>query len=119
MKTKLLALVAFAAFVQCTSENSLEKYGESSCNTAVVSYSEDVAPILSAHCTSCHGNDITTADFNVEGYDYASSAALDGKLFNRMNRSLGDPMLMPPNGPLDSCSIALIKAWTDHGAPNN
>ena len=119
MKKIAFSLLAAATFAQCTTDNSLDKYGENACGTAAVSYSEDIAPLLNAQCTACHGNGLATANFNIEGHSAAAAAGLSGQLLNRVDRALGDPMLMPPDGPLDSCSIEKIRAWIANGAPNN
>lgn len=85
----------------------------SGCDTVnAISYSSQIAPILSSACLGCHdGNsahDMTT-------YAPVNADALAGTLYNDVNTGA-----MPQGGTkLSDCDIAKIKKWVDAGAPNN
>ncbi len=79
--------------------------------TNAISYSSQIAPIISSACLGCHnpGNGDLSSHANVAAY------TLSGDLYNRV--LTGN---MPNGGPkLSDCDIAKIKKWLDAGAPNN
>jgi cytochrome c5 len=87
------------------------------CDTAVVSYSAQVVPILAAKCYSCHAVATNVAQSPFETYatlqDY-----IDGALVNSL-KGTGGYEAMPPSGALSACDIEKIEAWVKAGAPNN
>ncbi len=89
------------------------------CDTStVVSYSAQVAPIISEHCISCHG-----ASDQTKLHDYAhvkaKALASSGSLYSAITAD-GNAIPMPPNtSRLSVCDINKIKKWIDLGTPNN
>lgn len=75
----------------------------------------DVAPILDAHCTSCHGTPTSGgAPFALDSYDAAASKA--GRIVARAVD--GDPSPMPPGAlALSDADAARLVAWEEAGAP--
>jgi hypothetical protein len=87
------------------------------CDTFDVKYSETIAPILSAHCLSCHGTDSIR---NFSNYAVLNSF-LDSnsqKLINKINYAAGVTG-MPPTGKLDACTIKKITIWINAGHLND
>jgi hypothetical protein len=50
---------------------------------------------------------------------HASLSASKEKVRNRINKPIGDPLVMPQGGPMIKCNIDKINAWIDQGALNN
>jgi len=107
--------------VGCTYNNAEDLYGGSvlPCDTAAVTFSQDVSKILTQQCLSCHNDNNTTGGLSLEGHTKASAAAVLYTFMNRIERSVGDVLLMPPNGPLSDCDQSKLRAWIAEGAPNN
>ncbi len=92
-----------------------------------VDYLRDVKPILTAHCTSCHGADkqrsglrLDTAAFALKGGN-RGPAVVPGKADDsRLIKALGgadDMPAMPPKQPrLAAEKVATLRAWIDQGA---
>lgn len=89
-----------------------------SCDTANVSYSRTILPILQRNCLSCHSNAIRQAGISLEGYNNVLFYAENTLLVGSTSR---EPTFipMPPTGPLSTCDMRLIRAWVNQGARNN
>jgi mono/diheme cytochrome c family protein len=95
---------------------------------APVDYSRDIQPILTQHCTSCHGAKKKRSNLRLDSVSAArlggdSGPALvpgksgDSRLFQAVTGA-DDVAAMPPKGPrLSAREIALFRAWIDSGAP--
>jgi hypothetical protein len=114
---QLLVLIATA----CAWENEETLYpGSGLCDTLDVSYSEDVVPILANSCYECHsktnapdfGNGLTLEDYEDV---FASSDLVVGAI----NHQEGFPAMPQEADKLDTCSISVIEAWVNSGAPDN
>lgn len=122
MKHQLvLAIVAcLLVFTGCYYDKEEELYehyyAANACDTASVSWQEDIWPLIQGHCatTGCHvaggtGNGIFS------GYDPVKAKVDNGSFHQRVvvQRS------MPPSGSLTECQLQKIQIWLDAGAPNN
>ena len=126
-RPKLLHVVMLIlAMSACTFDNEEEVFPPESpgggCQTAGMSYLNDVVPILEFHCYSCHGdNSFNTLGSNIhlEGYENLKLYVDNGRFFGSINHEQGfSPM--PRNAPrLDQCELDQIKSWIDAGALNN
>jgi mono/diheme cytochrome c family protein len=76
---------------------------------------DDVAPILDAHCTACHGTPLAGgAPFALDSYQAASSKA-DRIVARAID---GDPRPMPPSGlELSRKEENTLLDWVDAGMP--
>ncbi|MBI3862165.1 MAG: PSD1 domain-containing protein [Planctomycetia bacterium] len=94
----------------------------------VVDYAADIKPILTKHCTSCHGTEKQKSGLRLDTIESArrggdSGAAVEpGKsaeslLYQAVTGAEGIAV-MPPKGqpPLTPEEIAILKAWIDQGA---
>lgn len=89
------------------------------CDTAAVSFSADVQPIISTYCEGCHSGGLPQGGINLSSYDKISTQALNGNLRGVVERQSGF-VPMPYNGsPLSACDQAKIRNWVQAGAPNN
>lgn len=121
MKLKnLIILVATAWFAaSCYYDNAEELYQNynQTCDTSVVSFAQDVMPIIDNACVSCHGNISPSAGLTLT--DYGTITASLQKVEDRINRPNGDPLVMPQSGPMIRCNIDKINAWINQGAMDN
>lgn len=106
---------------QCKYDNANDLYGTggTSCDTSAVTFSEDISTLINNNCVGCHSDAGPSGGISLEGHSNVSNNALNGALMNRVQRPLGDPLLMPPSGPLSECDQSQLRAWVNEGAPNN
>ena len=104
----------------CTSDNIDDKYGPgSACDTAAVTFSQDIKAIIGQNCEMCHNGNSASGGLNLEGHENIQNSALSGALMYRVERPMSDPLSMPPAGPLSNCDQKKLMAWINQGAPNN
>ncbi len=92
-----------------------------SCDTAQITYSSHVRPIIAANCLNmgCHTSGNPSGGFNFETHQGLSSVLPNGRLSNAINYKAGGSKNMPPSGKMDDCTIKKVDAWIARGAPNN
>lgn len=102
---------------------------------APVSYAKDVAPIIEAHCKSCHTPGqpgYVASGFDVQGYDALMKGTRFGPVVlpgDPLTSTLvmliegrADPSLKMPHAgaqPLTPDQIKTIRRWVEQGAKNN
>ena len=85
------------------------------CDTVSMSYTMDIAPIMTQHCTSCHGGAAPAGNIPLVNYNDVKVAALNGSLLGTMDHASGWSA-MPKNLPkLDVCTITKVNAWINQG----
>jgi hypothetical protein len=84
----------------------------SSCPTSAPSYANDVAPILSTYCTSCHASGGQESDKPLDTYAHvaALSAEVQGQVAG---------CSMPPSGSMSAADITTVLTWIECGAQDN
>lgn len=118
MRTVLLAGLFLMVGQACYYDNEKELYGITvPCDTLAVSYSTEIQGIITNNCQGCHNNQSASGNLNLEST--ASRTANIAKILDRIGRSAGDPLVMPTSGPMPSCHINKIRAWSNQGLPTN
>ena len=114
---RILALILTLSLASCYYDHADELYGSTPCDVSSVTWTVDIQPMLQAQCVSCHsgaspsgGKDLST---------YANVKLYLGGAVSRMNKPLGDPLIMPPSGPLATCILNKLDAWVAAGALEN
>ena len=119
MKYSLLALISIAVLSGCYYDDPhILDPNRITCDTAIVTYSGSVSPILTAYCIGCHAGPNAANGIKL---DTRASVVLAGsaRLLGAINHSAGHSP-MPKNGAkLSDCSIAKIRIWLANGAPDN
>ncbi len=125
VKFKLIALAGSMAIIALacskTNEDVLNSItGGTVCDTANRKYADNVVPILTANCYSCHGTSTSSVSGIVlQGYDNLKAMASNGRLIGAITHASGFPA-MPKNAPrLSDCDINTIKSWINNGTQNN
>lgn len=116
----VVACIAFLV-VQSCADHKLPAPDGFNCSTQVVSYSDQVLPIINSSCAivgdgGCHnGGNGANLDWRV--FTNVQSRALQVK--DRITRTPGSPGHMPRGGVLSDEEIRLMVCWVDQGAQNN
>lgn len=100
MSQEAMSSTALSASLSSTALSSQAK---------LIRYTTDIAPILNAHCTNCHGS---AGGVSLKNYNSAKNKA-DRILIRTENGT----MPKSPNPLLSSEQIQLIKDWIDAGTP--
>lgn len=122
-------------FVLCLSSAILAAAPGCSRRPAPVSYQKDVAPILAAHCSSCHaagqpgyvasGLDTTSYDALMKGTKFGPVVLPGDPLTSTLVMLIegrADPSLKMPHAgaqPLNKDDIKTIRRWIKQGARND
>jgi hypothetical protein len=114
------ALTCILTMQSCVN-NTLPPPAGLGCSDEVVSYANDVWPIIDTSCANvgnggCH-NGGTGPDSDWREFSKVQSHAAEIK--NRITRTPGTAGYMPQIGSLDDEEIRLISCWVDQGAQNN
>ncbi len=117
--TAILLIIALFETGCYYDKEELLNPGTAICDTAIVTFSGSVKPILTANCTSCHSSPNASAGLLLGEYSHVKNQAINGKLMGVITHSPGFPP-MPQNAmKLSDCNIAKIKKWVTEGAPDN
>src|SRR4029453_13124978 len=91
-----------------------------------VDYKQDIQPLLSQNCYSCHGPEVQQAGLRLDlrqnalrGGDYGPVIKIGDSAASKLIRRVVDGdggLRMPPTGPLSDEEIGLLRAWIDQGA---
>ncbi len=113
----LTAFALLSVLSGCYYDNAEELYGTTPCDASAVTWTADIQPMLQANCVSCHSGASASA-----GLDLSTYTLVKGSIANvtgRMNKPIGDPLIMPPSGRLSTCSLTKLDAWVAAGALEN
>lgn len=91
-----------------------------------VDYKQDIQPLLSQKCYSCHGAEVQQAGLRLDlrqnalrGGDYGPVIKIGDSAASKLIRRVVDGdggLQMPPTGALSDDEIGLLRAWIDQGA---
>lgn len=111
--------IALLANTGCYYDKEEILYPQTACDTANVTYSSSVVPVLISNCTSCHGGSTPSAGINLSTYAGVKTQVDNGKLWGSVSQASGFSAMPKNAAPLSSCSQSKIKKWIAAGAPNN
>ena len=116
--TTLLLLFIFQS---CYFDNKedLYQFADTVCDFTQVSYTNDVSPVLTQYCMSCHSESTKFGNVSLEGHNNVKIYANNGSLYGAVAHT-GNYSIMPPSGQkIPPCDIDKLKAWIDAGSLNN
>lgn len=105
----------------CVWENMEEIYPDmADCDTAFVSFSTDITPLLSNNCFACHSQqNAPGSGGGLALEDHSDVAANSQRIIGAINHREGYEPMPRGRDKLDPCSINLLEAWVNSGAPDN
>ena len=121
MKKMCLFLILGISTIGCYWENEESLFPESEiCDTLSVSFANDIVPILTNNCYTCHSN-LNAPDFTngIAFEEYADVAASAGLIVGAINHQEGFPQMPRNRDKLDTCLINTIEAWVNQGSLEN
>lgn len=119
MKKYVLFLVAFTLLSSCENDK-VPIIQPISCELKdTVSYTQDIAPILTANCFPCHQYP-GAGGINLDSYSNSASIALSGQLVQSIIHDTNYVIMPPPpQNELDSYQVKAIKRWVAQGCLDN
>lgn len=118
----LLSICFMFFLVSCYRDKveELHPTTDANCDTANISYSQTIVPIMNANCVSCHSGPSPKGNILLDNYAGFKKPISNGSLIGSITfDSLYVPMPEGATKPIDNCYIKKIKAWVHAGAPNN
>ena len=112
-------LLVLLGFSSCYYDKAEILHPQTACDTAVVTYSTSVAPILSANCISCHGGSTPSASISLDLYSGVKQQVNNGRLWGAISHGPSYSPMPKNANKLNTCSIEKIRIWIAAGAPNN
>lgn len=116
---KYMVLVIFIGFQSCYYDVEEELYPNTECVTTNVSYAQDVVPILTSSCYSCHSAAANLGNVTLEGHANTVKYANNGSLVGSIQHLSGFESMPQGASKLDACKIAKIDAWVKAGSLDN
>lgn len=116
----LLSIAFFCSSCFYDNEEALFPELPGTCDTTLVSYSENVVPIIIQNCLLCHSNlAAPSLGNNMKLESFSDFSANSSDVLRAIKH---DPSLSPMpkgGGKLNSCNISIIEAWIDQGKLEN
>lgn len=91
----------------------------SNCDTANVTFSLVVKPIIQNYCINCHKPNSPGGNVDLSTYTGVKAAADNGKLYGSIQHLTGYSPMPKYTNKLNNCYIANIRYWIEKGAPND
>jgi hypothetical protein len=89
------------------------------CQTADMSFSQDVQPILNTYCRGCHNSSGPSGGIDLSSHAGTLGPASSGQLYGAIAHQAGFAAMPQGGSKLSSCQIDKIKAWVDQGKKDN
>jgi len=116
----IVVIVILAGLHSCYYDNEEALYPSmGACDTANVTYSGTIAPIMATNCNSCHGITLSNGNVITENYQGLKVIAENGKLHGVVNHLSGYQPMPQDRPKLSDCDLAKIDIWINGGALNN
>ncbi len=121
MNTLFKSVVLFCAIVlfsNCSKDKTEELTENLECD-AVISFSEDVLPLISVNCSTsgCHGGGSGAAGYVLTNYDNINQHKTI--ILQTMQHVSGVTPMPLGQSKLPNESINIVACWIEQGAPNN
>lgn len=94
-------------------------YPDTGCDTAQVTFTGTIAPLISNQCKVCHSAAVASGGVALETHAQVKTWVDNGRLLSAIKHAPG-VQPMPKGAPkLDACTINKIQTWANSGSPNN
>lgn len=91
----------------------------SACDTATVTFSGSVWPIIENNCFGCHSGASPDGGISLSNYDDVKSVGQSGSLIGTISHASGYSAMPKNSTKLSDCEINTIKIWIRDGYQNN
>ncbi len=91
----------------------------SACDTANVTYSATIKPIIANKCQGCHSGTAASGGIDLSTHERLKAKVSDGRLWGAVNHLAGYSPMPKGGAKLSDCELGQIKLWIDGGASNN
>lgn len=121
MKKHIIALATVLALFAC--QKNKEEEPNEVCNTANVSYTATIAPIINTSgCLNCHNSSSLQGGFSLQTFEQVKAKASQSRsgnsvLYGAVAHLNGFTPMPQGMSKLSNCNILKIKAWVDGGMP--
>jgi len=119
LATVAVTISSLGLFQKCTYDKEILVPVSNCSETANISFTERIEPLLRASCFSCHGNGSNQGDVSLETYSEVKALAVDGRLLGTISHSVGFAAMPAGAEKLDDCSIEAVRIWIAEGAAYN
>ncbi len=106
-------------FPSCYNDNEYDLYPFPGCDSTNVTYSQTIAPIMSANCNVCHSTAAGSGGVVTETYDGMLVIVNNGRLWTDVSWGSGADQMPKGGSKLSPCDLGKIKKWINLGSPNN
>lgn len=114
----VILLIVLLSASSCTYNKEDILYGNE-CNLTAVTYSGDIAPLISTKCAQCHNDDRFESDIKLNSYVRMKEAVNHSWLLGSIKHLSGYKAMPQDAAMLSDCAIKQLTTWIDNGAPNN
>lgn len=114
-----MMMITMLALTSCYYDVEEVLYPSVNCQTANMSFQQNIVPILQRNCYVCHSAAANTANITLEGYTSLIQYVNSGQLLGAIRHDSGFSPMPQNASKLISCDIAKIEQWIADGAPNN
>jgi hypothetical protein len=107
-------------FASCYYDVEEILYPDTECDIEMMSYTNDIVPILSDNCYTCHNTQARFGNIILDSHQELSKYFTTNDLLLGAIKHNPGFSAMPQGAPkLLDCQINKIEAWINQGAPNN
>jgi len=112
-----LLLVALTMIVEsCYYDKKEDLYASTICNTAGMTYTKDIADLVTNSCAGCHSGRYPSAGIPLSNYTEIKNCVINGKFIGSVKQD-GTALAMPEGGKWSDCDVSKIVAWKAAGCP--
>ena len=105
-------------FLKWIQQGAKETICNVSVDTANVTFSKSVKPMLDTYCVGCHKTGAASGSVLLDSYTGVKIYVDNQRLFGTMSAQQGYS-LMPPTGKLTDCQLLVVQKWILQGAKND
>ena len=115
----IFLLATLGSVSGCYCDNAEQLYGTGETCDSTSTWTADIRPLIQAQCVACHQGASAIGGLDLSSHASVQNSVLNGSLMDRIQRGAGDPLAMPPSGPLSNCNVAKVRVWERGGALPN
>lgn len=100
-------------------QGALNNKCNSGCDTANVTFSGRIQPLINKLCVNCHSGTAPQGGVSLKTYNDVRTAALNQSLLGSIQHSSGYSPMPKGGKKLSDCEIHAVEIWVKNGAPQN